>query len=103
MHEDVLEILWEAETRMEQAVNDLPKVCASKLGLDKRAGSVWVDEDNELIIARGYGVRNLEYYGGFEYVDKGSVHQIDNFKIYTTMDNRVVDALDHYLSNLNEE
>ena len=93
---DIMSIIEEALSSIEQEVDSLPHVNASKIGLDVRAGMVWVDTEAELIIASGSNIRSLEYYGGFEYVDGEYTTEIGRFKIYSAEHDRVRDAIDHY-------
>lgn len=93
---DILEIVETAQREIREALAELPKVNTRELGLDERAGRVWVDVDNGLIIAGSANARSLDYYGGFEYVDEGAVTEFAGYKIYDTYDDRVSEALDAY-------
>lgn len=93
---DILEIVENATRDFKDALAELPKVNTRELGLDERAGRVWIDVDNGLIIAGSANVRSLDYYGGFEYVDEGAVTEFAGFKVYDTYDDRVSEALDAY-------
>lgn len=101
---DLLNIIDDAMDTFERAVNELPRVNASKIGLDTRAGYVYVDTENELIIAKNNYIRSLDYYGGFEYVDDDAVTEFGDYKIYGTMhDRRVLNAIDFYLEHNDED
>ena len=67
-------------------------VSAEAVGLDPRAGMLWVTED--AIVAKDYNVRVLEYYGGFEYVDDEYVSQVGSYKIYFADHERVASCLE---------
>jgi hypothetical protein len=95
---DLYDIINNAKTEFELALEELPKVRGDKLDLDPRAGSVWVDVDNGYIIA-GTSKRSLDYYGGFEYVDVDNVIEFGRWKIYQGYDERVSDALAAYERN----
>ena len=69
-------------------------VPADKLSLDRRAGMLIVSHN--CIIVNKDRAGSLEYYGGFEYVDKGSKHSIGDYVIYTDEDSRVSDCLNFY-------
>jgi hypothetical protein len=69
-------------------------VFAEDIGLDERAGKVYVG--NDFIATSKYNCANLEYYGGFEYVDDDSKFTIGNYVFYTDNDSRVSGAIDHY-------
>lgn len=74
-------------------VDEMDYVYAEELGLDRRCGSVWVSDD--CIVARN-NKRNLEYYGGFEYVDPDFVLTVGDFRFYYSEDSRVRDHIDTY-------
>ncbi len=73
-----LETLNDLMDVIESGAEDLVLQCEhvhdlSTLGLDERAtyGGLWVDTQNEEFIAcKASDDRVLQYYGGFEYIDK---------------------------------
>lgn len=66
--ETIADIIDDATDRVERLLKGMKRVRGeSECGLDRRAGTVWVDED--CVIARTDSKRNLDYYGGFEYCD----------------------------------
>lgn len=50
---------------------DTINVAAQKLGLDSRCGNLIVNTLDQVIVVRRSQDRNLQYYGGFEYVKQG--------------------------------
>jgi hypothetical protein len=59
----------------------------SKLGLDQRAAysGIYVDlEDEEFVAVAAGSDRILQYYGGFEYIDKEYRHELGNYVFYMT-------------------
>lgn len=92
----VLTVIDDALNAIDEAISKLPKVSATAIGLDIRAGYVYVDTEDECIIADRGSVGSLDYYGGFEYVDGDAVSQIGRYKIYSADSERVADALDYY-------
>lgn len=70
---------------MHRFVNSMERVDATKVGLDIRAGRLYVNKD---CIISDYP-RTLDYYGGFEYVDKQYVQCIGDYKVYLADDDRV--------------
>ena len=56
------------------------RVSASQLGLDERCGWLWVCD--EAVVCKTYSKGRLEYYGGFEYVDKEQVKAVGRYTIY---------------------
>ena len=77
-------------------IRDLPKVNASKVGLDQRCGEVYVGED--FIAAYSYNDNRLQYYGGFEYIDKEQRKQYGDLVIYLAEsdDDRVAECLEFF-------
>lgn len=61
-------------------------------GLDERAvGRFWFNEDYFAIPIGSQ--RRLEYYGGFEYVDREYVRTYGDYVFYSTQDERVMDVI----------
>jgi hypothetical protein len=88
------DVVYDAEQAMAQYLQEnAEQVCASKLGLDARAGRVWVTED--AVVRQGHA-GSLDYYGGFEYVDKEYVTQMGDYKVYFADDERVAECLERY-------
>jgi hypothetical protein len=75
---------------VERHVRSMRKVTATELGLDVRCGSAWVDEDTIVC----YNSNSFDYYGGFEYVDKGCVQVLGDYKFYSAGDSRIADAIE---------
>jgi DNA-binding transcriptional MerR regulator len=48
------------------------------------------------LIVRKDEDRTLQYYGGFEYVDKDARTEVGNYVIYTNDSDRVADCLEQY-------
>jgi hypothetical protein len=72
-------------------MSEMQEVTARDLGLDIRAGfSLFVSKD--YIAVEGDG-SSLDYYGGFEYVDEGSVTKTGGFKFYHVSDDRVRECI----------
>lgn len=71
------------------------------IGLDIRAGTIYLDLKNEAIICIGNS-KNLDYYGGFEYVAEEFTMSIkmgnQSVKIYLSEDDRVQSCLNHYFN-----
>ena len=96
-----MDILNDADTEIRSLVEQLPYVKADALGLDPRAGRVWVDIENGQLISRRSG--SLDYYGGFQYVDDGDKAVSESFAIYLDSNDRVADAIEHYEDNHNDD
>lgn len=92
LRQDIEEII---EAKIESA--DLVK--ADKIGLDPRAGKVYVFQDEQTIaVKKGHNQRSLEYYGGFEYIDEDCKFEVGDYVFYEDCD-RVLNALDYFAKN----
>ena len=79
-------------------IGTMESVPANRLGLDPRCGKVFVSPDC-IAVYKGSD-RALQYYGGFEYVDKEFRHEMGDYVFYSYEDSRVQDHLDEYLNNV---
>jgi len=74
----------------------MKRVSSADLGLDARAAySLFIEDD--YIAVTNVGKGSLNYYGGFEYIDKDFVTVIGEFTFYSAEHERVRDCLDHYI------
>ena len=92
--------MWELQEQIRNLVDEYfedsgaVRVSAEAVGLDHRAGYVFVSTEEGWIAAVAGNVRSLEYYGGFEYVDdKLSIGEIT---FYSNDSSRVADAIEYY-------
>ena len=91
----VLDMVADLEDQIRVVVGKLPYVEADALGLDRRAGyRLWIDSD--AIIVDKHNDRDLQYYGGFEYVDKNARTECGYYVIYSSNDDRVQECLEYY-------
>ena len=79
-------------------VANMGKVNPQQLGLDNRCGSLFVTPD--CIGTYKERDRALQYYGGFEYVNKEFRHEMGDYVFYSVEDNRVRDHLEQYLNKV---
>jgi hypothetical protein len=92
---NILNFIDETNDELRRVVAQMQYVPCEELGLDRRAGyRVWVDE--ECIVIDKANDRALQYYGGFEYVDKECRIEMGDYVIYTAGDARVVDHIETY-------
>lgn len=86
----------------ERTVRETMEQCnASDLGLDIRAGyRLYVNED--CIAVEGDG-HLLDYYGGFEYVDKDYIRVVGDWKFYFADDDRVRGCIEEYFERQKDE
>jgi len=86
------DVVYDAEQAMAQYLEENGTlVSAEAVGLDRRAGQVWVTDD---AIVAEYNTRCLDYYGGFEYVDTEYTARVGNYKVYFADDERVAGCLE---------
>jgi len=75
------DIVSDAEERVREWLDENgERLRADAVGLDRRAGNIWVTEDAVIVTESNRG--SLEYYGGFEYVSKESKTRVGEFTIY---------------------
>lgn len=60
--------------------------------LDPRVGTLWTDEDRSMIATMNR--RQLDYYGGFEYIPPEYVLTVGHWTLYSAEHDRVADALE---------
>ncbi len=70
---------------------------AKALGLDQRCGMLYVGED--FIACHKDQAHRLEYYGGFEYVDKEHKMEVADLVLYSSQSARVQEHLDNSAEN----
>lgn len=75
-------------------------VTGESVGLDRRTGSVWINEDHRVIASDN--TRSLDYYGGFEYIKEGDGRTTIGDWTFYHGDDRVEDCFD-YLENSEQE
>ena len=89
--EDAEARIWEELANAKRDVD----VRADEIGLDPRAGRVFVTKDAIVVSGR---TGPIEYYGGFEYVDETNTATVGAFTIYFSNDERVEKAIDYYFN-----
>ena len=92
--------MWELQEKIEIMVNqyfedaDAQKVSAEAVGLDVRAGYVFISTEAGWIASSN--TRSLEYYGGFEYIGTDYRVTVGEITFYSEDHSRVADALEYY-------
>lgn len=92
----MLTIIENASNAIEALLEGKEKVKADALGLDFRCGTLWVGDDWICTTDR----RGLDYYGGFEYIEKDYITSIGRYTIYSAEHQRVADCLEYYNADL---
>ena len=81
------DVLCEVNAIVEEYVGKMEYTRAERCGLDARCGRVYVGREG--IAVDKSNDRTLQYYGGFEYVDKDCRHELGDYVFYSTNDDRV--------------
>jgi hypothetical protein len=80
---------------------EMTKVNAEDIGIDARCGSLFIDHDT--IAVRKCNDGTLQYYGGFEYVDKEYRREVGDWVFYFSEDSRVWGHIDRWAGEENKE
>jgi hypothetical protein len=97
---NTFDFLDSIDDRITAYVAKFQEFTAEDLGLDSRAAyRLYVDRDHTCIAVDKRNDRTLQYYGGFEYIDKDHRREMGNWVFYFNESDRVADALE----NLEEE
>lgn len=95
MAKTIYEVLDEIQDATYDLIKDMHQTSADKLGLDIRAGyKLWVNQD--CIVVRKGGDGMLQYYGGFEYVEKTCRVELGDYVAYLNEDSRVEECIQNY-------
>jgi len=92
--------MWELQEQIECMVDQYfedsgaQRVSAEAVGLDVRAGYVFISTEEGWIASRN--TRSLDYYGGFEYISEEHKVIVGEITFYSNDHNRVADALEYY-------
>lgn len=92
----------EANQLAEEYISDMNDVNPEDLGLDRRAGyNMWVADDMIACSSASIGV--LDYYGGFEYIEREFRFQLGDYYFFSAYSDRVQDCIEYYQEQLNEK
>ena len=92
--------MWELQEQIEKLVDQYfedasaQRVSAEDVGLDLRAGYLFVSTEEGWIASRN--TRSLEYYGGFEYIGEDYKVTVGEITFYSADHSRVADAIEHF-------
>lgn len=91
---DVEGLIWEiadfTNTFIEEKTELVP---ASDLGLDERIPKLLIGSNFIAVPRDGYAEKQLQYYGGFEYIEEEDIKYMGDYKFYFDSSDRVRDAL----------
>lgn len=95
--ENTYDFLEEINLQVERHINsNFEQIYAGRenIGLDNRCGLIYVSDDAIAVSKRND--RFLQYYGGFEYVDKEYRQEMGDYVFYFREDSRVAGHLEGY-------
>ena len=79
---DIQDLIQTIENEAINFFNGLEQVRANEVGLDSRCGRIMIGDD----FVATEDARALDYYGGFEYVDKEQTKIMGDYKVYFSED-----------------
>ena len=86
----------------EKLMGEATSATAKELGLDSRSAYQFYIGDDFIAIDKNSD-RNLQYYGGFEYVDKDCRMELGEYVLYSADNNRVCGHLNHFKGTKEDE
>jgi hypothetical protein len=92
---DFEDLLDSIDRQVRDFIDKATEVTAEDLGLDRRAAYRLFITDEVIAVPKGDD-RVLQYYGGFEYVDKEYRHELGDWVFYSANDDRVMGHLNRY-------
>jgi hypothetical protein len=103
MDDDTLSFLDDINEQVSRHVDrNFQQVHAAVLGLDPRGARILYVTD-ECIAVKKQDDSRLQYYGGFEYVDKEARTEMGDYVFYMATDNRVQNHIDRWLDTQRED
>ena len=97
LYDKLNSLQWETNQKVEAIIEEMREVKPEELGLDKRAGlRLYIDEEY-ISVKNDSDLKNLRYYGGFEYVDEQYVQAIGDYVFFHAEDERVAGHLAEYV------
>ena len=78
-------------------IDEMERTTPEEVGLDRRsADCLYITKDG--VAVDKHSDRSLQYYGGFEYVDKFCRVEMGDYVFYTAESNRVYECIDRFYS-----
>lgn len=100
---NIHEALAEIEQITQNVIDEMVAVNAEDLGLDPRSAYRKLYVSRDCIAVRKEEDRTLQYYGGFEYVEKDCRFEMGDYVFYTIEDDRVEGHVSEYFDSNDEE
>lgn len=82
---DFEDLLYSIDRQVNDYMENASEVTAEDVGLDRRAAYRLFVKDNVIAVPKGND-RTLQYYGGFEYIDKEYRHELGDWVFYIAED-----------------
>lgn len=102
---DTFDFIEDINLRVERFINkNMEQITPARdnIGLDNRSAyTLYISQD--AIAVDKHQDRNLQYYGGFEYVDKEYRRELGDYVFYLGEDDRVRGHIDRYYDREEEE
>ena len=99
----MIDFVDDINDQMRQRLDDMRYAPADDFGLDRRAAyRLWAAEEDCIVVHKDED-RTLQYYGGFEYVDKESRAEVGGYVIYFNTDSRVQEHLEFFFDKVTEK
>ena len=95
-------LISEVDALVEEYMDKMEYTRPERLGLDARCPRLWVSRECIAVDAGGND-RTLQYYGGFEYVDKEYRTQLGSYVFYSADDDRVQEHLEQFFEEEDED
>lgn len=94
------DLLFESNLLVNRYLAGAQEVLPEDLGLDRRAGYRMFVTEEAIAVTKNCD-RSLQYYGGFEYVDKDYRTEIGEWVFYSAEDDRVAEHLSCFFEKEN--
>lgn len=89
---DLHEAIEEIQTMSDDVIKEMTQIRPEECGLDIRAGyRLWISEDAIAVQRRNDST--LQYYGGFEYVDKSDRVELGDYVFYLRESDRIYEHI----------
>jgi hypothetical protein len=103
LYDKLNSLQWELNQKVEAIIDEMREVKPEELYLDTRSAyRLYVDEEY-IAVQKGSDLKNLRYYGGFEYVSEEYVLELGEYVFYHSEDERICDHLAQYFQNQEEK
>lgn len=94
MTKTVMDVLNAMDDMVNELIDECDGVSPEALGLDRRSAyRLWVSDEG-IFVRAGSDDRTLQYYGGFEYVDKDYRKELGQYVFYSIEDDRVYEHIE---------